>query len=461
MTVAQAFTLSQSLQASIAPKALQTLLTQAQPPTEEEIWTAVETDVGFVRRIAPIHGPIPSAMIAWAGRIRWLTEEIEAWTVAAPFPEERLTALLALARGLSYSGDLWWEMAGVVTPSPLFLKGLVVLARSRHLTMSPSDEMRDATRKLIAEFTDADRREAWDELDDHRPNVLNQVVPMVQLSGACHALSFLDPPSLVAATAQAPDLCTAYAMLYGLPLDAVAELAAATSSDRVRYVCAVRLTENRTTVLSAVQETRVADALTAIAADADRWRVWMRTCFTYPIRFACLHGAMGQALARIPQDRSDAYIDVLDPEDGNHSRALTAWCLETFAGTAHSADRQAVWARAYARWSAWDFGGMAGQTIVPSTLDFAVVAHMVEGVTPSVRRQARRDARQSLLRADREWRRNVSDMRRRLYTSASRLKPLTWAALVLRDPAKPWLEPLPLRLPRRFTAPYRRVRGAP
>lgn len=463
--LSQAFALSRQVAAARIPVALTFLLALPTEPAEDDIWTALEADLRFIRRLAPTGGPITQGMMDWAGLVRWLADEVETFSAKSPFAIGRLTALVAMGQWMETSGNVWEELARVVTPSQDCVAGLRALTRSCRVETSLPSDAPEWTQKLVAAFADADAREAWDEIDTQQQAIFDRIVPPLQLSTTCRALSYLDGPSLVNATANAPDLCTAYAMVHDLSLEAAAELAASTTSDRIRYVCALHLTANRTTMLPRAQELRFADAFLLVTAVPGRWQVWMRTCFTYPVRFAQLHRSLGLALASVcPADRQ-TYIDVLDLEDSAGSRQLTTQCLAEFASVAPLSVRQAFWAAAYRKWLEWDLGRAAGLGITPSVLDFAIVGHVIEGLTPKERRDARRAARQKVREVETEWRLDIGDLRRQRYVAVSRLKPLTWAGvvvrgagIVVRGAGIDWLERLPLEMPRRYRTDYWKLR---
>ncbi len=456
--LSQAFTLSRQVAIARIPVALTSLLALQNEPAEEDIWTALEADLGFIRMRARTRGPITQELMDWAGLLRWLWDEVETFSARSPYAIGRLTALAAMGQWMETTGDLWEELARVATPSQEFTAGLRALVNSRRLEMGLPADAPEWYRPLIAAFTDADARQAWDEVDIQQQAIFDRIEPSLELSTACRALSRLDAPSLVTATAAAPDLCTAYSMVCDLSVDAAVELAASTPNDRIRFVCTLHITANRTTVLSRAQEIRFADALLSVASVPGKWRVWMKTCFTYPVRFAQLHRSLGMALAKVGQPDRQTYIDVLDLADSAGSRELTTQCLAEFASAAPLSDRQAFWTAAYRKWVDWDLGPAAELGMTASVLDFAIVGHMIEGLTLKDRRDARRAARQKVREVETEWHHDIGDFRHQRYVAASRLKPLTWAGVVVRGTGIDWLERLPLEMPRRYRADYWKLR---
>src|SRR5690606_17207857 len=119
------------------------------------------------------------------------------------------------------------------------------------------------------------------------------------------------------------------------------------------------------------------------------WPKWMQALNKYPVRYPALPIPLGHALAAIPQSKLPAYLDALTLERDGHMRIQVTQCLAAFQDKASRKQALCLWAAAFKRWDQWDFELLSSNDIMfdvaTSTLDFAVVAYIVECMSEAER----------------------------------------------------------------------------
>lgn len=380
----------------------------------ERLAAAVLHDLGELR----VAHSSPSALTAvdaerLARRLGWLIRTLRNWDSATDPHGRRLEAALIAAALWDAGGDLWASLEPLLPDRDRMLGGLQAVLRSRAPEFRIPAHAPVWEREHFQGLQDADRAHDWARLLKFT-RAFDTPVSDVGATQAARALWRLDPAKLVALADAADTWPRANLIISTLPLASAFGLATRSTSGHVRFAALERAGRRERRPLSDEEGEALEALFTTLAQDDAAWPVWMAAFNRYPVRFPYLQQSLGRALAHGSVEAVQAYAEAVELTTPSAEGGLcVANCLTEFRARTAPVLRCALWARAYERWEAWNFGAAEGRGLTApgrSELDYAVVGWLLECAEPTAAR-TETDAFEAQLRAlDAAWYDTVSSM---------------------------------------------------
>jgi len=398
---------------------------------------ALDRDFPFI--LAATHRlPSNTEVAIWSDLLRWLVGELQGWTGVSDPDSNRLTALLALVAHMELAAPLWPVLAPALQLGLRAAAGLEHFIRTRSAELSLPEDAPEHERKFLDRFNADDAALAWEQADEalHRlPLQLSWSVGQ-----ASRALAHFDFQRLVIAADAAPTLVDVLGIVKALSPQHQADLAVASSSERLHFAVVRSLVQSRTAALSASVEQAIAKVLVTVAADSERWQTWLWTFARYPVRHPAIQAPFGLALAHLPLKAQHAFLEICEPSTDVFSRDCLSRCFDAFRHAANLPVRQGFWAAAYRRWEEW---GYPPQAVVHgparSSFDAALIGYFVETLPIAELRGYAADCRQKLMDSGNGWYQSLNEARWARSRLISRLLLAEHALLVIQR-SDPWLD---------------------
>jgi hypothetical protein len=417
----------------------------------EPLFTCIDNDFPFIRN-SQRQSLTATEIATWAALLRWLVAELNAWTAINDPHGTRLLTLLALSTAMKPAA-VWPSLSPLVAGNRQLALGLDVVVRLQRQHAIPLADAPRWERDLVEQFRANDQTMAWDGIDEVLPALMPSFLPSWTMIEVGVALAEISLSQLEQSSAALSGVFDVVSLMAGLPDQVVAQLAKATSSERVRFVAVHRLGSARSQ-LPAVLASLIADALVQVSQDPIRWDVWMRTFVRYPVRFPALQHPLGLALGRVTPAAQKAYLQTLAIEDSSDARRLATICFEAFRSTAPISVRQTVWSMAYSRWCGWDFdGATAALGPVRSALDYALIGYAIETLTLLDLQNLLQEFQDRFDEVDCNWYGSLIDCVVARNRAASRILPFQHAGSI-HGTAQPWLDLRSPTLPPTARSPY-------
>jgi len=409
-----------------------------------ELFAAFDNEFGFINRARSTKLPMQATELSqYTSLIRWLIRELRQWRTPADDASARLVAALVAAQVCDSENGLWALLPDDIGDNSELierLKGLVA-AFAVEFPALGDRRMPVRTAEALAKFRQADAQGDWPAIIEgwamfeHQPFFTNTLQTQT-----VRCLYRYSRDGLVQALANLRQTVIAMQITAALSAEQRLRLALATTNPYVQLASAYqtasapRISQN----LTSADEQLLSALLLKVAADNPRWAAWMKIFNTYPIRFPRLQAPLGLALAKVPDEAIESYVQSIwlyvKPAKPDPGRQCVAECLRVFRRHALQQRRQAVWAAAHNRWLAWNFGKSDPNQhmfwIGWCDLDYALVGYACECMDDAARGGAVAVIRNDLQNLDDRWHASFTDVITEWYRLLSKLQPYAYALIV-------------------------------
>lgn len=354
----------------------------------------------------------------WVALVRWIAAEFRAWRRADDPKRARLIAVIVAAQSCDWDNTFWsmlWDDLGDGTDLTRamadFVSGINI-----HLSTLGGRGPSISQKEEIERFTKADAEGDWATVCNSLTRFAGPMLPSALINQTVRCVNRYGFEELLAAVANLRQTVATNQIAAALSVADRLQLGIASDNPYAQFSCVFQTVfkQRNASELSSPEKQLLADLLTKVAGDADRWRSWMQAFNRLPTWFAPLHVPLGRALAVVPDVAVASYVDainlsVMTPQ----TRQCVADCCRSFGQVADLPRRSLLWSRAYERWAGWNFdAAVQGKHLVniaASELDFAVVGYAVECLD-GAQRDARTEAiTRQLTVLDDEWHGTFSD----------------------------------------------------
>lgn len=348
--------------------------------------------------------------------VAWAAITLSNWNEEVDPKGQRLRVVFAIAMSLRISATQIWQLANSPRSNPKLVAKLVqYISRAKvHIVALPSQNSAEA--QFLANFTKADDQRDWATLAQDAPQIVD-LVHCPWLANIAEFLNGVARDELLKALANVASVLTAHSILSGLKQEDAAALVAATNNNYFRF--SLLLSLGKGSALSsddipATMQTNLVKIWRSVSGDLSIWSSWLSAFNKYPIRFPLLQNSLGLALATMRSEAMAAYVNSVSMSSGLDCRKVMANCFINFRSVASSMQQRELWKLAFNSWSSWNFGDdndgvLLGIKTCP--LDFAVIAHISEGMTSEERSAELTRLANEALEIETQWHRDISQFR--------------------------------------------------
>jgi hypothetical protein len=348
--------------------------------------------------------------------IAWAAITLADWNEEADPKGQHLRVIFAIAISLRISAAQIWQLADSPRSNPKLVAklGQYISRVKVHVVALPGQNSAEV--QFLANFTKADEQGDWATLAQDAPQILD-LVHCPWLGNIAEFLNGVARDQLLEALANVVSVLTAHSILSGLKQEDAAALAAVTNNNYFRFSLLLSLGKGSlisSDDIPATMQTDLAKIWQSVSGDLSTWSRWLAAFNKYPIRFPLLQNSLGLALATMRPEAMAAYVNAVSMSSGLNCRNVMADCFINFRSAASSEQQRQLWKLAFDRWTSWNFGGdsdgvLLGIKMCP--LDFAVIAHISEGMTSEERSAELTRLANEALEIEIQWHRDISQCR--------------------------------------------------
>jgi hypothetical protein len=374
----------------------------------------------------------------WLALLRWLWQGLESWQASADPKCHQLAALLAVADYCNFRATEWAAIPDSIGDNSDLMDKLVEL-HGRFVssfaaplgTRGPLWE-----RETVDRFVLAEKENDWFTVSELWHAFENSVYVNSFQTQLVRCLCRFDSHRLLAAFAGIDSFATAFVSASALTVLDRLKLSAKTGNAKVRFagVFSVSHSWPRINALDEDEESLLTSAISAAAADQLEWTKWMAVFNRFPVRYSSMQASLGRTLAGCSDEPLRAYVDSVHLFAGNAgSRDAVGACLHAFAAAASPDQRRLMWALAFERWSAWNFGVAENQNMFNiswSDFDYAIVAYCLECLDEEARRKEQHAIVRDICTVEDRWHRSLTDFLTARNRLLSFLQPYAHADIV-------------------------------
>jgi hypothetical protein len=348
--------------------------------------------------------------------IAWAAITLADWNEEADPKGQHLRVIFAIAISLRISAAQIWQLVDSPRSNPkLFAKLGQYISRVKvHVVALPGQNSAEV--QFLANFTKADDQGDWATLAQDAPQILD-LVHCSWLGNITEFLNGVARDELLEALANVVSVLTAHSILSGLKQENAAALAAVTNNNYFRFSLLLSL-GNGSLISSddipVTMQTDLAKIWQSVSGDLSTWSRWLAAFNKYPIRFPLLQNSLGLALATMRPEAMAAYVNAVSMSSGLSCRNVMADCFINFRSVASIEQQRQLWKLAFDRWSSWNFGGDSDGVLLgikTCPLDFAVIAHISEGMTSEERSAELTRLENEALEIETQWHLDISQCR--------------------------------------------------
>lgn len=322
----------------------------------------------------------------WAGLIVWWCRSITNWTKASDPDLRRFCTILMVARYVLPSKRFWDLLPTVAGSHEGFANELAVNIANTRMIFGVKDggEAPIWEQEGVGKLAKAEERvdvlalsELW------RPFKTSFEPAFLQVEMA-KCLFNLDQKLLVKAIDRVEQFLVLMGYAYAFDDEQCLLISEASSSNLAKFAFLLFPVERRgRQPFSASNEGLLTLTLISIGKDQSFWRGCMKVLVRYPGRYPGVRFSLGIALSSVSDECRRIFIEEMEIDGGRGGgRLCIGDCLKAFRNVATKEQMASMWHLAFDRWREWDFGSVGAGKIISSiqhsTLDYAVVAYLVE-----------------------------------------------------------------------------------
>lgn len=345
--------------------------------------------------------------------VAWAAVTLANWNEEADPKGQHLRVIFAIAISIKISAAQIWQLVDPPRPNPKLVAklGQYISRVKVHVEALPGQDSAEA--QFLANFTNADSQGDWTTLAQDSPQVLN-FVRCPWLGAIAGFLNDVARDELLEALANVASVLKAHAILSGFKQEEAAALAAETNNHHFRFSLLLSLgksLQKSADDIPATMQTDLAKIWQCVSEDLSTWSSWMGAFNKYPIRFPQLQSSLGLALAAIQPEPMAAYVKAVSMNSGRNCRHVMSDCFIAFRSAAACEQQLRLWKLAFDRWSSWNFGEDSDGVLLgikTCPLDFAVIAHICEGMTSEERTAELARLANEALEIESRWHRDMS-----------------------------------------------------
>jgi hypothetical protein len=348
--------------------------------------------------------------------IAWASDTLANWHSQNDPTGQKLRIIFAVAMSLRISAGKFLQLSNARSSNSDLRNKLSQYLLDSSLVVTAFPTSRPEETGFITKVQEADRLGDWAALERDAGQILDHI-NAAWVSAIAQFLAEIAPDELLKALLSARSIFKSYALLSQLPMAKAIGLTSISASNHTRFALLYSLSKGIARIdtnLSDSDQSGLACIWVAMAEDVTEWPKWMAAFNTYPVRFPLLQKSLGRALATMSHSAMSAYIDAVSLGSGLSCRSVMAECFRSFRSIAPVEQRLQLWQLAFDRWSNWNFGEDdegASLGIRTSALDFAVIAHVVEGMTDEQCLAELSSLAAQAIEIETEWHRDRSHLR--------------------------------------------------
>jgi hypothetical protein len=414
-------------------------------------FSRLQEEFRFFARLLPTDGPLPPEDLAQGiAVLRWLIEQFRGWRAASDPKLTLLTTLVVVVQSCAWDSNGWFQLDEKLLGNAQLSEKLASLLSNAKTDFQIRTIASGASEEgfVLDQLREAERKADWTTLlpSLRRMNLFVRANPLIVL--AVQYLYRHDLAALVRAARDIDRAGVAQSVAESLSVEQRFQLAIDSGNSWLQLLSLETALHGRTrrSSFSGEEEQKLSALLQRMAENGQVWFSLLSIYNARPAAYPALQKPLGTALRAIPEAGLEAYVRSLSlsvPCDMSNRQQASA-CLETFRSGANADHRRFLWAIAFQRWSEWNFGSAAGEYVGKPTLselDFAVVGHLKEGLTPGECIEEQRRIESELPLIECKWFRTVSDLKTAWNRLISRIQP--YAHAMRRGSESGWLAESP------------------
>lgn len=376
----------------------------------------VHKEFNLTSHINTSTAPLSKAEISrWAALIRWLLFELNYWHPENDPTRQKLTAIFITSQIINFNVDLWELIPSSFSTNLELVTYLKKMISSFNTAYTTKDTVKIPIweQEAVENFKTADAAGNWSKIGSMLGAFQNQIRPSVLYTQSVRCLYKCGIANLVDATASLSQTISVLQIANTLPVEQRLQLAERSENPYIHFGCAYQtlLGNEPARQLSLKEQQLFTALLIKVARHETKWRDWMLTFNTYPLRTPQLQIPLGKALAKISESAIYAYVDsiVLQTKtaEPNPSRTCVAECLREFRAESNLDRRALLWTWAHKRWHEWNFDQKNTNSnlfkINWSDLDYAIVGYACECMSDDSRTKTMNKMIDELQSIDNTW----------------------------------------------------------
>ncbi len=367
----------------------------------------------------------------WVGLMRWFFQAISEWRKDSDPNFHNLTAIFAIAAFCDDGTGFWDELPDDLSSNTGLLEALAELLSAFDFEFVAQYSMKEPIweREITEQLAVAEENKDLWGFSNLWPRFEHSVIPHAFQIQFVRCLRRFDFGILAQSAETITKTSNAMMVARALAPTESFRLASTVRNTRVRFACVYQtlLASPRRPELDEQAELELSLLLVKVAEEMPHWAEWMKIFNRYPLRYPMLQRALGHALSKVSNEALQVYIESisLNTSPGASREAITN-CLRTFQESASEETRQALWAYAYRKWTAWRFNEADPERylsqITGSEIDYAVVGYLAECSSGEERIEKQAELLQQLFCLENHWHDSQTTCKTRWYSLLSELQ---------------------------------------